>query len=190
MQVVALQNRLIKLTPAFIYRNSSALSQARYTTTDGVWQYDGGGYAHDFDVKNGDTFDNITALLKEMAWIDGATRMVVVELSVYSAPSRLLATVFMMVRFSAHDAPCSLSKQPIHQREFDIEDCESFGQILALLKEVAWIDGARMVVVELSLYAVPPRLLATFLLIMCHLLLYCHLIISNRVLIYRIVSKY
>jgi hypothetical protein len=100
--VQELQRRLLQVTPAFIYRNGSSLSQASYTSTDAIRQYDGGGYAHDFDIKNRTDFDKFTNLLKSMAWIDGATRMVVVELALYSAPSRLLATIFFMVRSTHH----------------------------------------------------------------------------------------
>ena len=97
-QVTELQEALLTTTPAFLYRPSHILSQADYRSPTTLQLYDGGGYAHDFDAKNETSFDQITKLLRRAAWLDGATRIVVVELALYNPPTDLLATAFFLVR--------------------------------------------------------------------------------------------
>jgi hypothetical protein len=98
VQVEARKQALSKRTPAFYYRNSKKLSRTNYLSATTLRSYDGGGYAHDFDVKNRTSFEEISNLLREASWVDGATRVIVVEISLYSPPTDLLATTFFMVR--------------------------------------------------------------------------------------------
>lgn len=85
-------------TPAFKYRTHSQLSSAVYTSKTSLRMFDGSGYAHDFDVKDEEAFDEITDLLSGASWVDAATRFLVVEMTVYSPATDLVATVFFMVR--------------------------------------------------------------------------------------------
>jgi Polycystin cation channel len=98
VQVDDLKGNMTRLTPAFYFRSAKILSKADYLSAKTLRVYNGGGYAHDFDVKNATSFDVITKLLQKAAWLDGATRMAVVEFSLYNPSTDLLATAFFMVR--------------------------------------------------------------------------------------------
>ena len=108
----ARKRELLARTPAFVYRNHSALSDAGYLSTNALRVYNGGGYAHDFNVRDAAGFDAATALLRDASWLDGATRFAVVEFALFSAPTRLLATAFFMVRPLAANrrAACAVAR--------------------------------------------------------------------------------
>ena len=98
MQVEAEQARLAAITPAFYYRDSPNLSDVQYWSATQLRIYDGGGYAHDFDAKNITSFDLVTDELVAAAWLDSATRFVVVEVTLFNPPTKLLLTTYFLVR--------------------------------------------------------------------------------------------
>jgi hypothetical protein len=101
LQIAEEKRWLRQLTPAFVYRPHANLTSATYTSKTSLDMYDGGGYAHDFDIKDAASFDNITSLLQDFGWVDAATRLVVVEMTLYSPPTDLITTAFFMVRRAA-----------------------------------------------------------------------------------------
>ena len=98
LQILKEKADYLAQTPAFKHRTHSELSSAVYTSKTSLRMFDGSGYAHDFDVKNTTSFDNITTLLSSTSWVDAATRFVVVEMTLYSPATDLVAAVFFMVR--------------------------------------------------------------------------------------------
>lgn len=98
LQILADKEDYLRRTPAFKYRSHEDLSSAVYTSKTSLRMFDGSGYAHDFDVKDEDAFDEVTDLLSATSWVDAATRFLVVEMTLYSPATDLVAAVFFMVR--------------------------------------------------------------------------------------------
>lgn len=101
LQIKEEKDWLKTVTPAFQYRSHSELSAARYMSKTSTYLFDGSGYAHDFDVKNLQEFDNITRLLQDYAWIDAGTRLIMLEISLYSPATDLVTSAFFMVQLSS-----------------------------------------------------------------------------------------
>lgn len=97
LQIIEEKNWLQELTPAFTYRDNQNLSASHYMSKTSTRLFDGSGYAHDFDVKDLYAFDNITSLLQDFAWVDAGTRLLMLELSLYSPATDLVTSAFFMV---------------------------------------------------------------------------------------------
>lgn len=97
LQIILEKEWLEVTTPAFKYRGNQELSASRYMSKTSSRLFDGSGYAHDFDVKDLAAFDNITKLLEDYAWVDAGTRLIMLELSLYSPATDLVTSAFFMV---------------------------------------------------------------------------------------------
>ena len=81
---------------AFIYKSSKQLDSDAYTGAHAT--YGGGGYVYEFRGRRGNLQSNISQL-HELGWIDGKTRAVIIQCSLYNPNAEIFTAVTLVAEF-------------------------------------------------------------------------------------------
>ena len=81
---------------AFIYKSSKQLDSYVYMGDHAT--YGSGGYVYEFRGRRGDLQNNISQL-HELGWIDGKTRAVIIQCSLYNPNAQIFTAVTLVAEF-------------------------------------------------------------------------------------------